>query len=159
MLTPTQFYGNWRAKVPNILRERAGDFFKFQKRCQLFVSVHNEALTVATMRVSNEDGSAFGINCCDAAPTPTGFTEIVQRWQPSRKLGAILGGLLPVARDPHPASRSAHPVARHPNSGLPRAARPNSRIPTHSSSRSNASNHLSRHISVLAIRAGSRREP
>jgi hypothetical protein len=77
MLTSTQFYGNWRAKVPNILPERAGDFFKFQKRCQLFVGVHNETLPVAAMCVSNEDRSPFAIHGCDAAPTPTGFAEII----------------------------------------------------------------------------------
>src|SRR4029453_3888799 len=34
-------------------------------------------LTVAAMCVSNEDRSPVEINRCDAAPTPTGFAEIV----------------------------------------------------------------------------------
>ncbi|PYK35155.1 MAG: hypothetical protein DME54_05700 [Verrucomicrobia bacterium] len=50
--------------------------FEFQKRSQLFISTHNEALTVA-MCVSNEDGSPTRIHSRDAAPTPTGFAEIV----------------------------------------------------------------------------------
>jgi hypothetical protein len=39
--------------------------------------VHNETLSVVAMRVGNEDCSPIGINRCDAAPTPTGFAEIV----------------------------------------------------------------------------------
>jgi hypothetical protein len=34
-------------------------------------------LTVVAMCVSNEDRSPVEINRCDAAPTPTGFAEIV----------------------------------------------------------------------------------
>jgi hypothetical protein len=34
-------------------------------------------MTVAAMRVSNEDRSPVAIHRCDAAPTPTGFAEIV----------------------------------------------------------------------------------
>jgi pSer/pThr/pTyr-binding forkhead associated (FHA) protein len=37
----------------------------------------NEELTIATMRVRNEDRSPVGIHGSDAAPTPTGFAEIV----------------------------------------------------------------------------------
>jgi hypothetical protein len=39
--------------------------------------VHNETLSVVAMRVSNEDCSPGRIDCCDAAPTPTGFAKIV----------------------------------------------------------------------------------
>jgi hypothetical protein len=35
--------------------------FQFHKRSQLFVGVHNEALTVAAMCVSHEDRSPLGI--------------------------------------------------------------------------------------------------
>jgi hypothetical protein len=35
---------------------------EFKKRSQLFVGVHNEALTVAAMRISNPDRSPVGIN-------------------------------------------------------------------------------------------------
>jgi hypothetical protein len=41
------------------------------------IRVHNEALTVAPMCVSNEDRSPFTIHGCNAAPTPTGCAEIV----------------------------------------------------------------------------------
>jgi hypothetical protein len=33
-----------------------------QKRRQLFISVHNETLSVVTMRVNNPDCSPFGID-------------------------------------------------------------------------------------------------
>jgi hypothetical protein len=51
--------------------------FQFQKRRQLFIRPHNETLPVVAMRVSNEDVSPFAIHGCDAAPTPSGFLEIV----------------------------------------------------------------------------------
>jgi hypothetical protein len=35
---------------------------KFQKRHQLFIRVHNEALTTVAMCVNNPDRSPFGIN-------------------------------------------------------------------------------------------------
>jgi hypothetical protein len=36
--------------------------FEFQKRCQLFICVHNETLSVVAMRVNNPDRSPVGIN-------------------------------------------------------------------------------------------------
>jgi hypothetical protein len=36
--------------------------FKFDKRRQFLISVHNETLSVAAMRVSNPDRSPVGIN-------------------------------------------------------------------------------------------------
>ena|SRR5436190_3443806 len=36
--------------------------FKFNKRAELFVGVHNKALSVAAMRVCNPDRSPAGIN-------------------------------------------------------------------------------------------------
>jgi hypothetical protein len=36
--------------------------FKFQKRRQLFIRVHNETLSVIAVRVSNPDRSPTGIN-------------------------------------------------------------------------------------------------
>jgi hypothetical protein len=56
--------------------------FKFKKRRQLFIRVHNEALTVAAMRVSNPDGSPVGINRCHTTPTPPSFAEIVSDYLP-----------------------------------------------------------------------------
>ena len=55
----------------------AGDAFKFKKRAEFFVGVHNEALSVIAVRIRNEDCLSVGINRCDAAPTPTGAAEIV----------------------------------------------------------------------------------
>jgi hypothetical protein len=40
----------------------AGDAFKFHKRCQLFIRVHNVTLSVVAVRVSNEDCARVGIN-------------------------------------------------------------------------------------------------
>jgi hypothetical protein len=51
--------------------------FKFHKRSQLFLRSHNEALPVAAMCISHEDGSPVTIHGCDTAPTETGFAEIV----------------------------------------------------------------------------------
>jgi hypothetical protein len=50
---------------------------KFEKRRQLFICSHNETLSVVAMCVSNEDRPPVAIYSCDAAPTPTGFAEIV----------------------------------------------------------------------------------
>jgi hypothetical protein len=50
---------------------------KFDKRRQLSIRVHNETLSVVAMCVCNPDRSPAGIHGCDAAPTPTGFAEIV----------------------------------------------------------------------------------
>jgi hypothetical protein len=36
--------------------------FKFEKRSQLFLRVHNETLSVVAVRVCNEDRSPVGIN-------------------------------------------------------------------------------------------------
>jgi hypothetical protein len=51
--------------------------FKFHKSSQLFISPHNETLSVVAVRVCNEDRSPVGIHCCDATPTPIGFAEVV----------------------------------------------------------------------------------
>ena len=51
--------------------------FQFQKRRHLFIRVHNETLSVVAVRVSNEERWPVGIHCCNAAPTPTSFAELV----------------------------------------------------------------------------------
>jgi hypothetical protein len=51
--------------------------FKFHNRHQLLIRMHNETLSVVAIRVSNEDRSPVRIHGGDAAPTPTGFAEIV----------------------------------------------------------------------------------
>jgi hypothetical protein len=44
------------------IANRADRRFEFQERTQLFIRMHNEALTVAAMSVCNPDGSPVGIN-------------------------------------------------------------------------------------------------
>ena len=51
--------------------------FKFKKHSQLFIRSHSETLSVAAMCVNNPDRLPVDINGRNAAPTPTGFTEIV----------------------------------------------------------------------------------
>ena len=53
------------------------DPLKFKKRSQLFIDMHNETLPVVTVCISHEDRSSFAIHGCDAAPTPTGFAEVI----------------------------------------------------------------------------------
>jgi hypothetical protein len=53
-----------------------GRRFEFEKRRQLFVDADDEPFFVVAVRVYNEDRSPVGINRCDTAPTPPGFTEI-----------------------------------------------------------------------------------
>jgi hypothetical protein len=60
--------------------------FEFYKRSRFFIRVHNEALSVATMCVCNPDRSPAGINRLDAAPTPTGFGEIVSAFMAASML-------------------------------------------------------------------------
>jgi hypothetical protein len=38
-----------------------GDFFEFEKRCQFFIGVHNETLSVVVVCVCNPDRSPAGI--------------------------------------------------------------------------------------------------
>jgi hypothetical protein len=42
-----------------------------------FLGPHNETLSVIPVRACNKDRSPARIHGCDAAPTPTGFAEIV----------------------------------------------------------------------------------
>jgi len=53
------------------------DSFKFEKRGQLFIRVHNKTLSVIAVRICNEDCSPVAVHGCNAAPTPTGFAEII----------------------------------------------------------------------------------
>ena len=46
-------------------------------RSASFVGGDDEPLSVVAESISNEDRLSVGINRCDAAPTPTGFAEIV----------------------------------------------------------------------------------
>ena len=55
-------FGRNLACLSRQLAAGANRRFEFQKRSQLFIRVHNEALTVAAMRVSNPDCSSLRIN-------------------------------------------------------------------------------------------------
>jgi hypothetical protein len=67
----TESFGIWEAEW------FARDSLKFEKRSQFFVGGDDESLSVVAVCISNEDRLSVGINRCDAAPTPTGFAEIV----------------------------------------------------------------------------------
>ena len=56
---------------------RANCRFEFEKRSQLFSATSDKPLAVVAVCGNNEDRLSVGINRCDAAPTPTGFAEIV----------------------------------------------------------------------------------
>jgi hypothetical protein len=64
--------------------------FKFKKRSQLIIGARDETLSIVPVGVSNSDRSPVGINGCDTAPTPTGFTEIVSDDLPVRHAGREL---------------------------------------------------------------------
>src|SRR6266513_700191 len=64
-------------QLVKMIRASASRRFKFQKRGQLLIRVHNETLSVVAMCVCNEDCSPATIHGCNTAPTPTGFAEIV----------------------------------------------------------------------------------
>ena len=51
--------------------------FEFRETQSAFVRTHNGPLSAPAMCVSHEDRSAFAIHGCDAAPTPSGFAEVV----------------------------------------------------------------------------------
>jgi hypothetical protein len=51
--------------------------FKFEKRRQLFIGMHNETLSVSAMRVSNPDGSPVGIKTGNCSMRSTGQTAVV----------------------------------------------------------------------------------
>jgi len=68
--------------------------FKFKKHSQLFIRSHSETLSVAAMCVNNPDRLPVGINRCDAAPTPTGFTEIVSDDFPVAHFRTLFASLL-----------------------------------------------------------------
>jgi len=53
----------------------AGDAFKFEKRSQLFIRVHDETLPVIAVRVNNPESSPARIHGWDTAPAPTGFRD------------------------------------------------------------------------------------
>ena len=64
------------------------DPFKFKKCRQLFISVHHVTVTIAAMRVGDEDRSPFAIHDCDAAPTPTALLRLsVVRLDVLKELG------------------------------------------------------------------------
>src|SRR5258708_643233 len=66
-------FGKNLAGLSSKLAATSNRRFEFEKGSQLFIRMHNETLSVASMRVSNPDCSRLRIKGCDAAPTPTGF--------------------------------------------------------------------------------------
>jgi hypothetical protein len=56
--------------------------FEFEKRGQLFIRANDEAISIAAMRVRDKDRSPVGIHRCNAAPTPTGFADVVSDYFP-----------------------------------------------------------------------------
>jgi hypothetical protein len=58
--------------------------FEFQKRSKDIVGADDETLSVA-MRVSNPDCSPARIQSRDAAPTPSGFAEIVALFEGTKR--------------------------------------------------------------------------
>jgi hypothetical protein len=70
-------FGENLAKQSRQFAASAKRRFESHKRSQLFIRVNNETLPVVAVRVSNEDCSPVGIHGCNAAPTPTGFAQIV----------------------------------------------------------------------------------
>jgi len=63
---------------------------EFDKSRQLFIRTHNKAPIFVPMRVSNEECSTARIDLCNAAPTPTGFAEIVSDDFPIPKVTKLL---------------------------------------------------------------------
>jgi hypothetical protein len=50
---------------------------EFKKRSQFIIRARDETLSVTAVRIDNKDGSPVGINRGDAAPAPTGLTELI----------------------------------------------------------------------------------
>ena len=59
-------YGRIYANLSRNLSAEADCGFKFQRRGQLFIGVHNESLSiVAVMHITSEDRSPVGTEGCD----------------------------------------------------------------------------------------------
>jgi hypothetical protein len=52
--------------------------FQFQHRSDFFLGVHNEALPVVPMCVSNEERSPFAIHGSNTAASPTSPAEVIR---------------------------------------------------------------------------------
>jgi hypothetical protein len=76
------FHSRARDLKLSLLRAIRKRRLQFQKGSQLFIGTYNEPLSVVAMCVCNEDRSPVGIHGCNAAPTPTGFAEIVSDFFP-----------------------------------------------------------------------------
>jgi hypothetical protein len=66
------------ASLSILFAPSAGRRFQFDKRRQRFISARAETLSVTAMHIRNPDRSPVGINRCEAAPTPTCFTQIIR---------------------------------------------------------------------------------
>jgi hypothetical protein len=91
--------------APALAKRLSGDRpFQFQNRGQLFISMHNVTFAIA-MRVSHPDCAPFTIQRRDAAPTPTGFPEIVSDGFPILHRDASCLFCTPYGNANFPASR------------------------------------------------------
>jgi hypothetical protein len=73
--------GNGKLQVSKTAPRR----FEFQERSQFSVRVQNQAMTITTMRISTKRLFARLIQSGNAAPTPTGFAEIVSDYHPGQE--------------------------------------------------------------------------
>jgi hypothetical protein len=71
--------------------------FQFQERSQLFIRAHDERLSVVAMCDANPHRSSVGINRRGAAPTASGFAEIVSDDLPNTSRGGSLTTADPTA--------------------------------------------------------------
>jgi hypothetical protein len=62
MLLPIALFCEKSRYLVNLIPSSANHEFKFEKRRQLLVRVHNETFSVVAMCVCNEDRSPVGIN-------------------------------------------------------------------------------------------------
>jgi hypothetical protein len=86
-----------------MLSELSARRFKFNKRGQLFIGVHNETLSVVTVRVNNPDRSPVGIDGWDPAQTPpstSSRSELTLNRRASSKNAVSLSSARTVKRRP-----------------------------------------------------------
>jgi hypothetical protein len=91
-------FGKNVANLSNQFAATPNRRFQLFKSRQFFIRTHNEALSVIAVRVSNEDRSPVEVHGCDAAPTPTGFAEIVRRLRADMRTKSSLADKLDCGR-------------------------------------------------------------
>jgi len=89
VVVPFNLRGVWknsRERVKAIRRKPTNRRFKFNKRSQLFIGTHNEALSVA-MRVNNPDRSGRENRRLTRSPKSIRLCWDCRRWSPSSSCG------------------------------------------------------------------------